>query len=298
VTAWGCQRQAGIKNYLLVAKPGIVLGNSISVAGAFLMASRGCVDIGLLFTTLLGVCLAVASGCVFNNCIDMDVDRKMSRTRNRVLASGVMSPGAAVRYAILLGMAGMALLHTATNGLCVAIVLIGLAIYVGVYSLGLKRRSSYAVLIGSLAGAAPPLAGYCAVTARFDTGALILLAVFVIWQIPHAYAVAVYRREDFASAGIPALTVKRDVTTAKRHILIATIAFALAATMPSIGGFTGSRFLIVAATLGLVWLGMAWQGFGVSDDKRWARHLFLFSIVSITVLSVMMAVDFIPVATP
>ncbi len=283
-------------NYLMAAKPGIVIGNAVSTAGAFLMAAKGGIDIGLLLATVLGVSLAVASGCVFNNCIDRDVDRKMTRTRSRVLARGLMSPRAAVFYALLLGIAGIGVLYKATNLLCLSIVLVGLAIYVGAYSLGLKRRSVNAVLIGSLAGAAPPLAGYCAVTARFDLGALILLVFFSVWQIPHAHAIAVYRRQDFAAAGLPVLTVIRGVSVAKRHILISIVVFTGAAMMPTAAGYTGMRFLIVAASLGLVWLAMAWQGLRTTDDRRWAKRQFIFSIVSITVLSAMMAVDFTPAA--
>jgi protoheme IX farnesyltransferase len=125
-------------------------------------------------------------------------------------------------------------------------------------------------------------------------GALILLAVFSAWQIPHAYAIAVCRRDDFAAAGLPVLAVKRGVPAAKRHILFSIAIFTAAAIMPTVCGYTGLRFLIVAAALGLAWLGMAWQGFRTTDDRRWAKRMFIFSIVSITVLSVMMAVDFTP----
>ncbi len=288
------RRRASALDYLMAAKPGIVIGNAVTVAGAFLMAAKGAIDPSLLLATMMGVSLTVASGCVLNNCIDRDVDRKMTRTRNRVLARGLISPRVAVIYALLLGTAGLTLLYTATNPLCLGIVQIGLAIYVGAYSLGLKRRSGWAVLIGSLAGAAPPLAGYCAVAARFDMGALILLAIFGLWQIPHSHAIAVCHRGDFTAADIPVLPVTRGVAAAKRHILISIAAFTAAAMMPTVAGYTGCRFLIVAAALGLVWLGMAWQGFRTADDRRWARRLFIFSIVSITVLSLMMAVDFTP----
>jgi protoheme IX farnesyltransferase len=292
------QRNNTVKNFLLVTKPGIVIGNLIATAGGFLLASKGCIDSGLFQATLLGVALMVACGCVFNNCIDKDLDRKMVRTRNRVLPRGLMSPGVASVYASLLGMAGTALLSSATNRLCVAIVLAGLVIYVGLYSLGLKRRSVYAALVGSLAGAAPPLAGYCAVSHRFDLEALILLAVFSLWQIPHAHAIAVYRRDDFAAAAIPALPLTRGLPAAKRHILVCIAGFMAAALMLTIGGYTGYRFFAVAAVLNLSWLTLAWRGDHATDEQRWAKRLFVFSILSITVLSVMMAVDFTVPAAP
>jgi protoheme IX farnesyltransferase len=282
-----------LKNYLLVAKPGIVLGNLISAAGGFLLASKGCLHGGLLPATMLGISLSVAGGCVFNTFIARDLDRKMTRTRNRVLARGLISPSGAVVYAALLALAGLALLFAATNRLCAAIVLAGLGIYVVVYSLGLKRRSVHAPLVGSLAGAAPPLAGYCAVTGRFDTGALILMAVFALWQVPHADAVAIFHRADFALAGIPVLAVKRGVAAARRHIVMYIPALMSATLMLTAGGYTGYGFLAVAAAVNLSWLAVAYRG-GRTDEQRWAKRLFIVSILSITALSVMMAIDFTP----
>ncbi len=194
---------ARIKNYVLVAKPGIVFGNLISAAAGFFLASKGRIDGLALPATLIGISLVVASGCVFNNCVDRNLDRKMLRTRHRALAQGLIKLPLAVAYATLLGLAGLSLLWAATNLLAVSIVLAGLVIYVGVYSLYLKRHSVYAALIGSLAGAAPPLAGYCAVTGNFDLGAVILLAIFSLWQMPHCYAIAVYRFDDYSDCGHP-----------------------------------------------------------------------------------------------
>ena len=281
-----------IKKYLLVTKPGIIFGNLTTTVGGFLLASKGRIEIGLLLWIAIGVSLVVASGCVFNNCIDRNMDRKMSRTRNRVLAQGRMSPKVAVCYAALLAVAGVALIWKATNMLCVAIVLSGFMIYVGAYSLYLKRNSVYATLVGSLAGATPPLIGYCAVSNRFDMGAVILLSIFSLWQIPHSYAVAVFRLKDYTIAAIPVLPVKEGILTAKNHIVGYILAFMVATLMLTFGGYTGYHYLAVAAALGLSWLFMAWSGYRTSDDRLWAKRMFVFSVVSITILSVMMAIDF------
>ena len=281
-----------IKKYLLVTKPGIIFGNLTTTVGGFLLASKGRIEIALLLWIAIGVSFVVASGCVFNNCIDRNMDRKMSRTRNRVLAQGRMSPKVAVCYAALLAVAGVALIWKATNMLCVAIVLSGFMIYVGAYSLYLKRNSVYATLIGSLAGATPPLIGYCAVSNRFDMGAVILLSIFSLWQIPHSYAVAVFRLKDYTIAAIPVLPVKEGILTAKNHIVGYILAFMVATLMLTFGGYTGYHYLAVAAALGLSWLFMAWSGYRTSDDRLWAKRMFVFSVVSITILSVMMAIDF------
>jgi protoheme IX farnesyltransferase len=280
-----------IKNYVLVAKPGIIFGNLISAAAGFFLASKGRVDGALLPATLIGISLVVASGGVFNNCVDRNLDRKMIRTRHRALAQGLISPVIAAAYATILGLAGLALLWAATNLLTFAIVLAGLVIYVGVYSLYLKRHSVYGALIGSLAGATPPLAGYCAVTGRFDLGAVILLAIFSLWQMPHCYAIAVFRLEDYAAAAIPILPVKEGTAAAKKHIVGYILAFLAATLMLTLGGYTGYRTLAVAVVLGLSWLYMAWSGYKAIDERLWAKKLFIFSIVTIFILSVMMATD-------
>jgi len=281
-----------IKNYVLVAKPGIVVGNLISAAAGFFLASRGRVDGALLPATLIGISLVVASGCVFNNYVDRKIDRKMSRTRHRALAQGLISLKGAVFWGTILGIAGLALLWAATNLLALVIVLAGLVIYVGVYSLYLKRNSVYSALIGSLAGATPPVAGYCAVTGRFDLGAVILLVIFCLWQMPHCYAIAVFRFDDYAAAAIPFLPVKQGTAATQKHMVCYILAFMAATMMLTFGGYTGYSTLAVATVLGLSWLSLAWSGYRAKDERLWGKKLFIFSILTIFTLSVMMSIDF------
>ncbi len=275
-----------------IAKPGIILGNLISTAGGFLLASRGRVDTAVLLTTLTGVSLVVASACVFNNCIDKKLDGIMKRTCNRVLARGALSPKSACLYASLLAILGAALLVTQANLLPVAIVLAGFGIYVGVYSLLLKRTSVYATLIGSLAGAAPPLAGYCAAAGRLDAGAVILWAIFVLWQVPHYYAIGIFRLDDYTAAAIPILPVKYGAAAAKKHISAYILAFTAAAPLLTLCGYTGYRYLAVTSASGLVWLLIARSGYKTSDQRLWARRLYFFSILAMLVMSVMLSIDF------
>ena len=283
---------AVLKNYLLVSKPGVVFGNLIAAAGGFLLAAKGHLDLGLILPALVGITLVVASACVFNNCIDRNLDRKMIRTCNRPLARRTISLPGAVCYGTLLGITGGALLWTATNLLAFVIVLAGFVIYVGMYSFHLKRNSIYGALIGSLAGTAPPLAGYCAVNNRFDLGALILLSIFSLWQMPHCYAIALFSFDDYAAATIPVVPVTRGRAAAKKHIIGYILAYTVATLMLSFCGYTGYGYLAVSAILGLSWLWLAWVGFRTSNDRLWAKRLFVFSILSILVLSVMMSIDF------
>ena len=287
-----------IKQYLQVTKPGIIFGNLISVIGGFLLASKGSIDYPLFLATLVGVSLVVASGCVFNNYIDRDIDKKMERTKNRVLVKGLIAPSVTLVYATVLGIAGFALLYIAANPLAMWLAVMGFVVYVGVYSLYMKRHSVYGTLIGSLSGAAPPVIGYCAVTNEFDAGALILLAIFSLWQMPHSYAIAIFRFKDYQAANIPVLPVVKGISVAKNHITVYILAFMIATLMLTLVGYAGYKYLIVAAAVSVWWLGMALRGYKTENDSVWARKLFVFSIVAITSLSVMMSIDFSATAAP
>ncbi|MFI0487868.1 MAG: heme o synthase [Yersinia sp. (in: enterobacteria)] len=281
-----------IKQYLQVTKPGIIFGNLISVVGGFLLASKGVIDCPLFLATLIGVSLVVASGCVFNNYIDRDIDSIMERTKNRVLVKGLIDPKVSLIYASVLGIAGMLLLYVAANPLAMWLAVIGFVIYVGVYSLYMKRKSVYGTLIGSLSGAAPPVIGYCAVTGQLDMGALILLLIFSLWQMPHSYAIAIFRFKDYQAANIPVLPVIKGISVTKNHITLYIIAFMVATLMLTLSGYAGYKYLMVAAAVSVWWLGMALRGYKATNDSVWAKKLFVFSIIAITSLSVMMSVDF------
>ncbi|PIT57448.1 heme o synthase [Snodgrassella alvi] len=288
-----------IKPYLQVTKPGIIVGNLISVVGGFLLSAKGSINGYLLILTLLGVSLVVASGCAFNNLIDRDIDPKMERTKNRVLARGLASARVTFALATILGIAGFAVLYFGANPLAMWLSVMGFVVYVGIYSLYMKRHSVYGTLIGSLSGAAPPVIGYCAVSNNFDAGALILLAIFSLWQMPHSYAIAIYRFKDYQAANIPVLPVVKGIAVAKHHITFYIIAFMFATLMLSIGGYAGYKYLIVAAAVSMWWLCMALSGYKAqNNDRIWARKLFVFSIIAITTLSIMMSVDFMAPASP
>ncbi|GHB09177.1 heme o synthase [Salinicola rhizosphaerae] len=280
-----------LKPYLLLAKPGIIFGNLITVIGGYFLAAGGHFDLILFLAAVLGTSLVVASGCVFNNVIDRDIDSHMARTQSRAMVTGQISIPVALLQATLLGAAGFSLLAWQTTALATAFAAFGFAIYVGAYSLYLKRNSVYSTLIGSLSGASPPVIGYCAVTGTFDLGALLLLVIFSMWQMPHSYAIAIFRFNDYASASIPVLPVKRGVDVAKRHIVYYTVLFVIASVMLTLAGYTGWIYAIVAIGVGLYWLAIALRGYRAGDDAAWARKVFGISIMVVTALSVMMSID-------
>ncbi|MGO2353847.1 protoheme IX farnesyltransferase [Marinomonas sp. M1K-6] len=281
------------KRYLQVTKPGIIMGNLISVAGGFFLASRGEIDWILMLATVIGLSLVVASGCAINNYVDRDIDAKMQRTRNRVTVNGEMSGKAAFFHGVVLGVIGFALLAYFTNWVAVAFAAFGYVVYVGLYTMYFKRNSVYGTFVGSLSGAVPPVVGYCAAAGQFDAGAAILLTMFCIWQMPHSYAIAIFRYKDYEAAGIPVLPVSQGIAKAKRHIVLHIAAFAVVAALLPLTGYVGIGFMVVALATSLWWLAMALRGYRLGIDvNKWARQVFFFSIITVTALSVTMALDF------
>jgi len=281
------------RRYWSVTKPGIIMGNFISVAGGFLLASRGEIDPWLMAATLIGLSLVIASGCAINNVIDRDIDIMMARTRTRVTVTGEMSAITALSHGVVLGLIGFGLLIAYTTQAAVLFAAFGYFIYVGVYSLYMKRNSVYGTFIGSLSGAVPPVVGYCAVTGQVDMGAIILLVMFSLWQMPHSYAIAIFRFKDYQAANIPVLPVAQGVDKAKRHIVLYIAIYTLVVMLLPIGGYTGIAFMAVACTTSFWWLLMALRGYRRNIDvSGWARQVFAFSIVNITALSIAMAVDY------
>jgi protoheme IX farnesyltransferase len=279
-----------LKTYYDLTKPGIIYGNSISLIAGFLLASQRQVDWPLLAAALLGTALVIASGCVLNNYIDRDIDKKMDRTSKRALASGQIPPNHALIYAAVLCLLGFGLLMKFTNPLTVYTGLIGLYVYVVAYGLA-KRRSPSGTLVGSIAGAAPILAGYTAASGRIDGAAILLFLSMAFWQMPHFYAIAMYRLRDYRSAGIPVLPAVKGARTTKLHIMAYIVAFTITASLLSLFHFTTYVFLAGVILLGGIWLWKGAAGFKANDDIVWARRMFRFSLLVMVAFSALLAID-------
>jgi protoheme IX farnesyltransferase len=279
-----------IKTYFMLTKPGIIFGNAITAAGGFILASKAQIDPWLFLATLMGLSLLIASACVFNNYIDRNIDKMMQRTKNRALVRGTISLKKAIIFAIFLGLFGILLLMLYTNLLTAIIALTGFFIYVILYSLS-KYRSSYATVIGSISGGIPPVVGYCAVINRLDMGAFLLFMIVALWQMPHFFAIAMYRIDDYIAASIPVLPVKKGIYTTKVHMLLYIIAFLIPVCMLTILGYTGYAYLIVIGLLGLSWLLLCIKGFKDTNDRLFGRQMFRFSLVVIMMLCIMISIS-------
>ena len=275
-----------LKKYLFLTKPGILFGNFITTLGGYFVATQGSVDFLLLLLTLLGTTLVVASGCVVNNIIDQDIDQNMQRTQNRALVKKSISVPVAVVFAIVLGILGFGILWFWVNAYAFLFAVIGFVVYVGFYSLWTKRTTIHQTVVGSISGAAPPVIGYTAVANQFDIGALLIFLGYALWQMPHSWAIAIYRFDDYKNAGIPILPVARSIQRTKIESLIYVILFIVAMNGLFVFGYTNWIYLVVLNVLSFYWLYLSIIGFKAEDDQLWAKKTFLFSVILITVISI------------
>jgi heme o synthase len=273
----------------MLTKPGIIFGNAITAIGGFALASKEYFDLWLFFAAIIGLSLLIASACVFNNYIDRNMDKIMVRTKNRALARGVISIRNAIIFACILGLLGLLLLILYTNLLTTFMALFGFFTYVILYSLS-KYRSSYATVIGSISGGIPPVVGYSAVVNSFDTGAFLLFLIVTLWQMPHFFAIAMYRLEDYLAASIPVLPITRGMYLTKVHMMFYIIAFLASISMLTVFGYRGYTYLIVVGVLSLIWLFLCIKGFKSDNNQLWGRQMFRFSLLVIVVLCIMISI--------
>lgn len=282
-----------LKKYLFLTKPGILFGNFVTTLGGYFLATQGSVDFLLMLLTLLGTTLVVASGCVVNNIIDQDIDHKMQRTKNRALVKKTISVSLACVFALVLGLIGFSILWFWVNAYAFLFAVIGFVVYVGFYSLWTKRTSIHQTVIGSLSGASPPVIGYTAVSGQFDVAALLIFIGYAFWQMPHSWAIAIYRFDDYKNAGIPILPVARTIRRTKIESLIYVILFTVVLNAIYLLGYTNWIYLVITNGLCLYWLYLSVIGFKAENDQIWAKNYFLFSVILITIISLSLSFTYI-----
>ncbi|MBE4587671.1 heme o synthase [Vibrio navarrensis] len=284
-----------LKSYLSITKPGIIFGNLTSVAaGFFLAAKTEGANWDLMGPTLLGVALVIASGCVINNIFDRDIDVKMARTAKRDLVLGKVNSDHAFVYALLMLLAGTATLYTLVNPLSTVIVLLGYVFYVFFYTMIYKRTSVYGTLVGSISGAVPPLVGYLAVTNYIDIEAVLLFVLFCLWQMPHSYAIAMFRLNDYRQAGIPVLPVIDGIEKAQRHMKAYVVAFAVVALALFALGSAGYEYLAVASLVSGYWLLVTFTPVTQQNYESWARSVFKISLLVVMSISGVLGMELLP----
>ncbi|MBD1576649.1 protoheme IX farnesyltransferase [Vibrio sp. S11_S32] len=285
------------KLYITLTKPGIIMGNLISVlAGYFLAAKSESVTLSLLTYTMLGVALVIASGCVVNNIFDRDIDSKMSRTRNRVMVEGQINVDHAFLFAIVMLLAGTGLLYKMANPLSAVMVLLGYVFYVFFYTMWYKRTSVYGTLVGSVSGAIPPLVGYLAVTNYISLEAVLLFSLFCLWQMPHSYAIAMFRIKDYEQAEIPVLPLVKGIQKARHHMMAYVAAFSVVALGLYAFGHTGYEYLAVAAVSCYGWSKVTFRSMDESNYIQWSKSVFKTSLLVVTAFSSVLGLELLPLS--
>ncbi|NBU33249.1 protoheme IX farnesyltransferase [bacterium] len=268
-----------IKQFYWMTKPGIVYSNVFAATAGYFFGAAGDVHLQTLAALLAGTALIIACGCVLNNILDVRLDALMERTKKRALVTGSITPTIAYIFATILGCVGVTLLATYTNTLTVVCGVLGLFFYVVVYGYA-KRTTVHSTLIGTISGALPPVAGYVAATNQLDIKALLLFLMLVTWQMPHFYAIAIRRIDDYKRASIPLLPIVSGVQTTKRHMQLYIVLFGIVVLLLSTFGGGGIVFGSVMLVVAMRWLYIAFSTQGVTD-KNWAKKVFLFSLVSL-----------------
>lgn len=281
-----------IKKYYRLTKPGIIYGNLLTTIAGFLYGSGAHINVLLLAYASIGTALVIASACVFNNYIDRDIDAIMQRTSKRAIVSGAISARNAIIFAGILGAAGVTILSLFTNLPTLALGLVGFVSYIGMYTPS-KRKTEYSTLIGSISGATPIAAGYTAAAGRFDVAALFLFLIMVIWQMPHFYAISIFRKDEYAKAKVPILSVVRGISTTKKHIISYIVLFMCVVLAFPLLGYTSFSFFVIMAIASGYWLWRALQGLSRKADAiKWSRQVFGGSLLILLTLSLALSIDY------
>lgn len=238
------------RDYLELCKPKVVALMLLTSLIGMLLAVPGMVPIEILFWGNLGIALCAGSAAAINHLVDRQIDQKMQRTLNRPLAKGRVAPMNAALFAFVIGVLGMVVLLVFVNALTAWLTLASLVGYALIYTMFLKRATPQNIVIGGLAGAAPPLLGWVAVTNSIDGHGLLLVLIIFAWTPPHFWALAVHRKDDYAKADIPMLPVTHGEHYTKLHIVLYTILMILVTLLPYITGMFHWLYLAGALSLG------------------------------------------------
>jgi protoheme IX farnesyltransferase len=243
---------------------------------------------------LLGIWLAAASAAAINHLIDQRIDKVMARTAHRPLATGALRPVQVLVFALALGALSMAILVLLVNMLTALLTFASLIGYAVIYTGWLKRATPQNIVIGGIAGAAPPLLGWAAVTnmqGQWDWAhALLLVLIIFVWTPPHFWALAIFRREDYARALVPMLPVTHGVAYTRWQILIYSVLLVVITLLPVAIGMSGVFYLGGAVVLGLVFLWYAWRLLD-PPDEFFAMRMFNYSVVYLMALFAFLLVD-------
>jgi heme o synthase len=277
-------------DFVTLTKPRLNLLVLFTTLAGLYIASPDGVPLALLLHTLIGTALVAGGASALNQVWERDTDGLMHRTRRRPLPQGRLSIAESTAFGLLLSVLGLGELTLGVNLMAAAVALVTLVSYVVVYT-PLKSRTWHSTLVGAFPGALPPVIGWAAATGDIGWGAVSLFAIVFLWQMPHFFAIAWMYREDYARAGLQMLpVVEPDGRSTGRQAWLYAVALVVASETPAYVGLAGTPYLVVAAVLGVVIIGLA-VDFARTLTQQSARWLFLASITYLPVLWGALVVD-------
>lgn len=255
-----------------------------------MLAAQSDIDFGLLASVVLGTGLVMASACVFNNILDIKIDSRMTRTLKRALVTGAISVKKALTFGALLGILGFITLLFFVNFTAYILGVIAFMQYVFIYGY-FKRRTVHGTLLGSFAGALPPLAGYTAVTNHLDLACLLLFASLVFWQMAHFYSIAIFRLKEYKTANLPMLPIVKGIGRTKKEISFYIIVFLLNCFLFYFLNYAGFLFLVPITCLTIIWFYSSIQGFNTLNNIIWSVSMFKKSLIILLAFSLFLSLD-------
>ncbi len=287
-----------IGKYVELCKPKVVALIVFTAVVGMLLASPGWVPLVPLIAGTAGIALAAASAAAINHLLDRHIDAAMVRTRNRPLPRGYLSGREVAVFAAVLGILGLGILVLFVNPLTAVLTAVSLIGYAIVYTMYLKRATPQNIVIGGAAGAAPPLLGWTAITGTLDPPAFILFLIVFVWTPPHFWALALYRRHDYAAVAVPMLPVTHGVAFTRWNILFYTLLLLVITLLPYLTGMSGLFYLLGALVLGGGFLYYALRLLK-TEDERLAMRVFSYSVWYLMALFSFLLVDhYLPATHP
>lgn len=283
-------QSATVSDYLELCKPRVVMLMILtSIVGMCLATSKSVPLIPLIFGNL-GIALVSCAAAALNHVADQHIDKLMGRTQNRPIVQGKITTKNSILFASTMCISGMLILFFLINSLTAILTFLSLIGYAFCYTLYLKHATPQNIVIGGIAGAAPPLLGWTAVTGSISPEALLLVLIIYIWTPPHFWALAIYRFEDYAKAKIPMLPHTHGIKYTKLNILLYTVLLICSTTLPYMIHMSGMIYFVGVMIANFIFLLYALRLY-FSHDRQVAIQTFRYSIYYLGILFIFLLID-------
>lgn len=282
-------QESSVHDFFVLLKPG-VLTLVVFTGACGVLVAPGTLHPYLSFLAVLSIALGAGGAGAINMWFDADIDKLMVRTRKRPIPAGRLNPESALEFGLILGVFSVILLYLSTNLLAAVLLAFSIFFYAVVYTMWLKRWTPQNIVIGGAAGAFPPVIGWVAVTGTIDLQALCLFVIIFLWTPPHFWALALYRSQEYAKAGVPMLPVVAGLQSTKRHIVFYSFLLFLSSYLPCIMGMSGAVYGLFATLGGLYFCFLSLIVF-YSPRPKFSYQLFGYSILYLFLLFAALLMD-------